>query len=340
MNEYKIKKNQSIKISTVAIIALLIPFILLIFSENIWNEDFSKNSNEIKLIEEKKLFFKEIMELIENNSSNQRNIFLLGSSHVIRINATQVNELILDEDVKIYNLGISADQPTTRLNDLDKIISTNPEIVVYGISYRDFEFPYQNLPPLNFPEPQYIFYTQLGIGNIFDSIFPSNPQWLTKNILKDIVQMNPSKINKQEKIIQSNTPFFEYDKEPKIKTNKDLKKMKPTLEMSWTDTNPKMKNIYALDKIITELHNHEIKVIIFTTPLHEYYLNSLSDSQKNQFLELKKQLTEKHKIKIYNFEEKYNELNIWADISHISYHRNATEYNKDIAEIISMEMNP
>ena len=334
------EKNQSIKISTIAIIALLIPFILLILSENIWNENFSKNANEIKLIEKKELFFKETMELVKNNSSNQRTIFLLGSSHVIRINATQVDELILDENVKIYNLGISADQPTTRLNDLDKIIATNPEIVVYGISYRDFEFPYQNLPPFDFPEPQHIFYTQLGIGNIFDNVFPSNPQWLTKNILKNIVQINPSEINKQEKIIQSNTPFFEYDKEAIIKTNKDLKKMKPILEMSWTDTNQKMKNIYALNKIITELHKHEIKIIIFTTPLHEYYLNSLSDSQKEQFLELKKQLTEKHKIEIQNFEEKYNGLNIWADISHISYHKNATEYNKDITEIILMEMNP
>ncbi len=335
-----IKKSQSVKVTTLAIIALVIPFILLMLTENTLSHDF-KNSNELEFIENGEIFIVKNTEFFESDFSNQRNIFLLGSSHVGHINVTQVNDLILYDDVIVYNLAIGSDTPAKRIKSLDKIISVTPEIVFYGISYRDFNFPNQNIPVNILPTPQQLFSTPLDNVSYLDNIFPSNPQCLTQNILNNMFNLSAEKqLEKQpEKFAEPNTPFYEYYKEETLATDDDLMKQR-TYTMTWADTNIKNQNIHALNEIIIELHKHKIKVVIFTTPLHEYYLKSLSASQKNQFSLLKNDLSEQHKVKIYEFEENYEGLNIWNDLSHVSYHRNVTEYNNHVAEMILIEINP
>jgi hypothetical protein len=104
--------------------------------------------------------------------------------------------------------------------------------------------------------------------------------------------------------------------------------------LTWDNDNTKNQNICAINKIISKLQDEEIKIILFTTPLHDYYLESFSISQKNNFIDLKNNLSKKFGLKIYEFEEKYNELNIWRDTQHISHHQNVTIFNEDIAEMI------
>ncbi|MBT5201535.1 MAG: hypothetical protein HOK63_05440 [Thaumarchaeota archaeon] len=334
------KNIQSTKIVLITIIALIIPFVLLATFEKISNVVFKDVSGDEQLQNKKNIFTKKT-EFFANDFSNQRTLFLLGSSHVGHVNVTQVNNYISDNNITIYNLATGSDTPIERLKNLDKIISAKPEIVFYGISYRDFSFPEKNISTNIFPELQHILPTQLYKTEFFDNIFPSNPQWLTRNILNNVFNISTEEQVKiqSEVFFESNTPFYEYSKESAIATDDELKQQR-TYVMTWKDNDNKNQNVYALKKIITKLHNQEIKLVVFSTPLHEYYLKSLSDSQKNQFLSLKNKLIQQYDIKIYEFENKYEGLNIWKDISHISYHNNVTEYNKDIAEMILQEINP
>ena len=41
-------------------------------------------------------------------------------------------------DITIYNLAVNGDSPKFRYGDLEEIVRLKPEIVFYGISYRDF----------------------------------------------------------------------------------------------------------------------------------------------------------------------------------------------------------
>lgn len=50
------------------------------------------------------------------------------------------------------------------------------------------------------------------------------------------------------------------------------------------------------------------------------------------------ELEEKHGIQIYEFEEKYTELDIWGNIEHVSYHQNVTIFNEDTAKMIITEI--
>ena len=96
-------------------------------------------------------------------------------------------------------------------------------------------------------------------------------------------------------------------------------------------------NISALNKIISELQNNDIKIVLFTTPLHKFYLDSLSNYQKELFNEILDNLTKKQGVRIYELEDKYSELDMWRDHLHISIHESVTKYNEDIASIIIKE---
>ena len=74
--------------------------------------------------------------------------------------------------------------------------------------------------------------------------------------------------------------------------------------------------------------------------LNKYSLEALSNNQKKSFSVLLDDLAEKYDLEIYEFEEKYVELDVWGDIEHVSYHKNVTIFNEDVAKMIIMETIP
>lgn len=308
--------TSNLKISFVAVLVLILTFSILIILEHTIAHDFIR-----------------IDEFYTNDFSNHGTILLLGSSHVGSINATYVNGLVSsDGSVLIYNLAEIDDTPIERLNDLPKIISIKPEIVFYGISYRDFSFTYDEPPTSILPDPSQIFSCFSDSG--FNNLTPSNPKLLTLKIIdKTLGNYLETQSNR---FVAFNTPFYPYLIDPPFPSNNTLTKM-VTSPISESPNKTKQ-NICALNKIISNLHSHDIDVVLFTTPLHSSYLESLSDSQKNNFSILQANLINTYGIKIYDFEDKYSQLNIWADASHVSTHQNIKKFNNDIAKMIKMEI--
>ncbi len=318
---FKITAN--IKIITIPLLALIITFILLSAIENSIGSKLHENTSYKNTIDQftKKDFFL-------NDFTEKRTMFLLGSSQVQFINVTQVNNLINNDDILVYNLAITSDVPVNRIEQLEKIISANPEIVFYGISYRDFQIPYDDdglLPSVK----------QINLCSL-QSYFPSNPQLLTTNILQEIIPKQ-FLISKETPYLVKNTPFAIYSQnisEP-IKLEPDERLL--SITKSWKNNCVTSQNTDALNTMIFELQKNNIKIVIFTAPLHKFYLDSLSDYQKEQFDKVLESLTKQHGIKIYEFEENYSELNMWRDHLHISFHESVTKYNKDIASMIIKE---
>ncbi len=258
----------------------------------------------------------------ESDFSKSRTMFLLGSSQIASSNVTQVNDMINDQNISVYNLGKAGDVPTKRIKQLDDIISSNPEIVFYGISYRDFKFPYDYVVPI-VPSAEQINSCWL------EEYFISNPELLTRYFLKNLGSENHGIMSKK---YMKNTPFYDYKP---ISIPDILEIDEKSIEnRTWFKHCNMSENISAINTIISELQSNKIKVVIFTTPLHKLYIESLSDSQKEQFNKLLKDLTKKYNIEIYKFEEKYSELNVWQDPGHISYYENITIYNEGIASMI------
>ena len=111
-------------------------------------------------------------EFYSNLNSDKKQIFILGSSQVVAVNATHIDNYLSKSgyDYNIYNLATISDTPKLRLQTLDMIISSNPEIILYGIGPRDFRSsPTDNMEkPLPDPNAFFIsFFVSNNLNNIF-----------------------------------------------------------------------------------------------------------------------------------------------------------------------------
>ena len=94
------------------------------------------------------------------------------------------------------------------------------------------------------------------------------------------------------------------------------------------------KQVRYLKKIINELQNENIKVIIFKTPMPKSYLENLPTSTIEKYDEILNEISNEFNIKVYDFSEKYTELPIWMDLTHVAFNANSSIYSEDVATMI------
>lgn len=283
------------------------------------------------------------MEFFSKDFSDLNTILILGSSHVARLNATLISEIVNNEisnNIITYNLAIDGTNPYEEINYLDDIININPELVMIGISYRDFGFPFNDET-----NSELFLDVRFALNEFFSKIsknlIPDNPQFITRNIIKNMIDVTEKqsipKERCEERFFVSDTPFSYYCKESTIIYNEKLPHQisEPS---GWNDPNDPKKNISALYTIIEKLNEANIPIIILTTPLHQRYHDSLSEDQKRNFELLLKNIEKNKNTKIFHFNSKYVHLNIWEDLSHVTTNQTVTVFNEDVARIIIQEL--
>ena len=204
----------------------------------------------------------------------------------------------------------------------------------YGISVRDVLVNKPNNAVL--PDPK----TSLD-GLIPDSIkeqIPTNPKFTTLQIIRNFSN-KANFLTYDKPVTVPNTPFYDYIKQYRIiSTDKELKEQ-ANIDLSnvIVDTSSNG-DLYAFRDILKELTINNIKVVIFITPLHDYYLNRVSSENKEKFDQTIKSIAIEYNLKYYNFSTSYSDLPIWSNISHVSFNKNSTIYSKDVSEIIMREI--
>ena len=275
-----------------------------------------KNNNNLMSDDE---FFKKV-------EKNQ--VFLIGSSHMGQVNATEVQKFSNLQNI-IYNISQASDTPFQRLDQIDKIIESDPKIILYGISYRDFKFPYDGSLITKDVLDSNEKMDCLKI--IMSQFFPENPWYQIRKII-GLDGLN----SKKEYLATPNTPFYiyEFQSEP----TKDVKDFEGNSIENWNEVNTTLCEIKSLKQFISKTSNNKIKVILLTTPIHQTTLEHLSKSQKDNFEIVKQYFREKYDIKILEFEVKYSSNNnIWKDGDHIASDAKIEVFNRDLAKILDDE---
>jgi len=270
---------------------------------------------------------------------NLKKIFIFGASDVVELNNTFINDYVskYHNDTIFYNLGEAGDTPERRLSMLNHIISLKPEMVFYGLTYWDFDSSQENFKIL--PDPQTIFSNSFSLDTFGINLSQLNPQLTTLMVIRGPLEDMKLMKSHEKGTIDANTPFFSYMKsdmtlssESEIETDYS-KSSANLLHITFSD-NP---NVKAVDEIIKKLQENNIKVVIFTTPLHRVYLDGLSESNKNSFNFIVSELQDKYNLKIYNFTTKYADLPIWRNSNHVTHSNNGIIYSKDVANMILNE---
>lgn len=267
--------------------------------------------------------------------SNEKIIFLIGSSEVGNMNTT-----LIDEDVSnrypnhvVYNLAYTSDTPDRRIQNIEKIISLKPEIIFYGVSYRDFE-------------------SSIDQNNYF-----ADPQQLDRIIFKDYLNIEQySPIDSTIRAIQiliinlhlypkssftllPHEPFYTFINPPEpMYSNTELANQEKGLIQHIIKPTPNNQHVEYFEKIIKEIQKNHIKVIVFTNPESRYYLSFLPDSEKTTFNSIIQNVSKKFNVKIYNFTERYADMPIWVNWHHVAYNTKSMIYSKDITNMIISEI--
>ena len=95
--------------------------------------------------------------------------------------------------------------------------------------------------------------------------------------------------------------------------------------------------LIALQDTIEILQKNKVKVIIFTVPLHQSYLDVIPKNDKIIFNETLENLSQKYGVNIYDFTNSYSNQNIWSDTYHVALNQNSLVYTEDIVQMIIEE---
>ena len=336
--------NSNSKITLSALSVLLFSFLLVIFFMNTYTSSMEDN---------KTVFYHQVFD------SNEKKIFLIGSSQTGQLNEVFIQNLIFDpkSNYKIYNLSYGEDSPERRLAYIDDIISAKPENVIYGIGFRDFAkgtwvFTDPDTQKENIlPEPEIYFQNIERNVGLFLNLDYENlkyPQAIIRNILHRMMS-SPSDYQTTEYGATLTKPFWpSFDRLGTIATDEGLRDIylqqceqnDRRCSLSYEPINPseKNKNFIALKEIIKKLQENDIEVIVYSTPHNKYFLDSMRESDKQIFDTFLSIIYDEFNIPVYQLHDKYVNQQIWYDNSHIALGNNDISHNVDIGQIILDEL--
>ena len=272
------------------------------------------------------LFSKNVTSQLEKEK-----IFLLGSSTVYSVNSTILNHHFITNEIEyeFFNLADMSDSPKKRLHSLSNIISNNPNIVIYGLDIGNFRIENQvPIPPEEIIlHPQKFFLYQFNdfMEPIREKI-PGSPKDRSLLTLKYFL-FGPQ---------PHHHPFINFY-ETQITPINELKEKEGLTNDSYEvlDLSDNSEEIISLKKIINELKNNNIKLIIFSAPK---LVNDANENDIKLFEQTLKKYSEKYDISIYFLHDEYMNSEIWRDSQHVAINNNTQIYTKDILEILLKEM--
>ena len=272
-----------------------------------------------------------------------KKIFIIGSSHVYALNPTIITNDLVENgyNYTVYNLGQGSFDAEERLRTVDFIISQEPKVVVYGIAYQTFYSHGRNIaenPPESFPSPTKLEDLLSTVQIPFNIGLLDNPKFATINTFNHFYQKQTGVFQEEPKRPWSNTPFFIRSGETEIVPDpKDLEKDGKLANYKGNEIYPLNKNrtYSALKELIHNLHDNDIKVVIFTTPHLKNWLTQVPEQQKEIFNSMLDDLEKEFNFEVFRLHDKYQSLDIWTDHDHLLSHNEKTDfYSEEIAKML------
>jgi len=316
--------------------SLVIAFVVFLAIMNIPEKDQEVIIGQLDYVRIQEEFFTKKFE------PNEKKIFIIGSSYTQALNTTEIDSKIQSKcpNCKVYNLSIQGDSIEKRSKVVDFIISSKPEMIIYGISEGDFT----NIKNLEFktpnsilPDIQNIISTEIKLSDHFYFLkIPTSPKDKTWNVIRSI--------NKDDSINDRispypNSPFLKILKASTvIVSDLELRSIASNIQSQEIINEPeKNKPLKNLKDMINKIQNNKIKISLFVVPQHEYIGSTQSDEFNKSFELIKEELIDTSGITIYP-RSSYSKMPIWHDLSHIAVNNQALIFSQDISDIILKEL--
>lgn len=316
--------SRSIQYSLIVLTVIVITsyFLVLTYAYNSYG-------NELVKIQKKYL---------EKLPKDSDKIFIIGNSRTLALDPYRIEENI-DKEFEVYNLSIGGTGYLERMKVIDLLIESKPKVVILGISGDDFS---EEVRKIEFNSEQKNFFPDVksiinsNLKKISDDIpFLNAPRLYFFSIFTS--NYDELKISFSEKE-NSKIPFFiKSENDYKIIPNNQLKlkndRIIPTIKS--VENNPKL---LTFENFIDKLVKNNIKVVIITNPFSKIWIDSTPIERTENFKVILNHLNESNNVKIFDFTERYSNLEIWRDPQHIAFGQSSNVYTDDIIKIIKEEI--
>ena len=317
--------------------SVIIAFIIFLIIMNIPEKNQDEIIGEINYKEIQENFFSKEFKI------NEKKIFIIGSSHTQSLNTTEINSKIQKEcnQCQVYNLSIQGDNIEKRNQVIDSIISTNPKIILYGISEADFSnnenIEYGDVNTI-FPDIKNLISNKIEFTKHIEFLeIPKSPKDKTWNIIR---QINDEDIINQRFTPYPNSPFLKILDASTISISEmELRSLASNIPPSGIINDPENnKKFQILKKMINKIQEKNIKIILFMVPIHDYALSTQSKEFKKSFELIKEELINSSKVDLNPRFLNYSDMPIWHDLVHIAVNNQSLIYSEDIGNLILMEL--
>ena len=284
---------------------------------------------------------------LETNSE-EKLVFLFGSSMVAQLNVTKIDRMVsqFNDEYTVYNVAYNGDTTNKRILFIGEFVSLKPKIVFYGISYDTFVPSYDERVEMKekelfLPNPKSSFEELINSNNL--KFGPFNPKITSLGAIRDVLSFTglfPS--TSTNKIHLPNAPFSFFAEYQRIihTDSENLERYTPIEEIKNVkisiEDNKRIKNFKT---IIKKLHDNDIEVVILIAPLHETFLSHVPKSEHTKLYRIIDEIANEYNLDVYDLQNKYADLPIWMDVTHVAYNENSMIYSEDVAKKIISEIN-
>jgi hypothetical protein len=262
---------------------------------------------------------------------SKKKILIYGSSHLVQLNSTYITEKIEDNsnEYSLFNMAENADTPKRRSLNVDKDLKIKPELIVYGIGFRDFNLLENEKEESKIKLIDIIPFDTTELESL-------NPKLTTLEALRAIVIEVFTK-NEKSTVPYPNTSIFSNRNQEIILNENELKKNNETFGKMLIPIE-KNEQVEYFKLIIKKLKENNIKVIIILTPHHKIALDQIPENEKNNFYQILFNIEQELDVKIYDFTNKFSDLPIWRDTTHVAYNEKAIIFSHELSQIIIQEI--
>ena len=291
----------------------------------------------------------EIEWYLQHSNSETKKIYLVGASHVAHLNSTHIAKILSEDgmEFELYNLWKGGERIVQRIPYLDHLTSTKPALVVIGIRYIDFSSQ-RNIEQFQLLENQ-------PTSNSFFDLFLNSQDQLELLRQKSIPHVDLNNF-KNPKLSSLNLISWIENKEnfqvqkldwapiTKFSVGWDVWKINDMYGIE--DFPHKNDRIFrgeikedgvgvrALKMMIEEFKKNDIDVIVFSTPHHDKFRDSMTDKDFQKFKTILEEISIEYDVPVEFLDERYSDLKIWENYDHIARNPKALIYSEDVADII------
>lgn len=296
----------------------------------------------------------------------KKKIFLLGTSSVDVLNVTRIDEHLTkngQREYEMFNLAHDGDRPTKRINQMDQIITAEPDIVFYGLGMREFGF---NLvapgvsacPPIrtgilpvaddaiqdeivqNAMTPDSLEPLQLLKSIVAENIDGRNyfvePKYATVSILRLISDSDKNENKTDHKVSLLNNTYSNLKKQGGVFSITPNDRLEASIEgdiLSYCQHTQK-EEIDALKHILDAFQDNGIPVVVFVAPYSGPFVDGVSDvGLRYYFLGLDSVVRHGTGMPLYTFLNEYEGMEIFHDVTHVAANPDSAVFSDDFAQL-------